>query len=441
MRGPSGAAPQPAAPGAISGRVIDADGRPLAGVSVRAMLRTVGPNGQPLFLNVGPWARTDRDGRYRLANRRPDAYVVAAAAYSIDPGGRPFNMVRNFPAASPGPDGVLLGYVTTFYGGVADQRIASIVRVGADEVRDVDIQILRRPVFAVTGSITDLPADGGLRFVTIAPVGPLEQTNSLDVRHIPVRADGSFTVDEVPDGAYVLSFSHSAGWSELPIRVDGRTPAPVTMPLQPAMVVTGRVVFDGSAPPPAIVRDLQQFHVEFGPAQLTIGASFTRVPMQSDGTFSVRANGRGPFRLRAIAPAPWVQITGAIKGVDTLDLPVSAEPKPADALVVFSDRVSALLVRVRGTTDQPIPNIGVAVFSEDNRYWSGRSRRAQIMQAATGGTAVFSNLPPGRYFVAAAWDLNASTPITPALLGSLKARAQTFEIVAGESKSVEVKVN
>ena len=92
---------------------------------------SVGSNGDVQFMNVGASTRTQADGTYRLTNRQPDRYVVLAQAYSMDLGAGGVS-VRDVSAATDGPDGVRLGFVTTFHGGVTDQRIAAVVVVGTD---------------------------------------------------------------------------------------------------------------------------------------------------------------------------------------------------------------------------------------------------------------------------------------------------------------------
>lgn len=435
---PTGPA-MPVAPGVISGRVTDVDGKPLAGIEVQAMRRAVGPNGDVQFMNVGASTRTQADGTYRLTNRQPDRYVVLAQAYSMDLGAGGVS-VRDVSAATDGPDGVKLGFVTTFHGGVTDQRIASVVVVGTDERNGVDITLVRRPVFDVTGSVTGLPLTSAPRWLTLAPAEG-DRLSNLNVRRVRMESDGTFTVAEVPDGEYRASFSDRDGWIESRIRVSGRSPDPLVIPLRPPMIVSGRVEFQGSAPPPSDFRNLGQLAVEFAPAQMGVGAAFSRAFIQPDGTFKSSGHGPGPFRLRAIAPPPWIQVMGIVNGVDTLDIPVSGGTNLEGALIVFADRPTAVLITVRDSTERPPVGIGVIVFSEEQHYWSARSRRVQIAQTATGGTVSFSNLPPGRYLVAAGRAITVNSPITPEFVSGLKSRAQPLVLNAGESKTLDVKLN
>ena len=51
----------------VEGRVVDADGRPVAGLAVRAMPRAA-------EVPWAPWAATDAEGRFRLVLYAPASY-------------------------------------------------------------------------------------------------------------------------------------------------------------------------------------------------------------------------------------------------------------------------------------------------------------------------------------------------------------------------------
>ena len=450
--GPPGAAPLPAgrsqpnvpptppAPGVISGRVTDAEGRPVAGLEIRSMRRIATPSGMQLVFS-GPSARTDVEGRCQLINRQPDRYIVLALAYSIDLTGGPVS-VRRAPPPSAGPDGALVGYLSTYYGGVTDERAASAVVVGTDERSGIDIALVRRKVFEITGSVPGLSLTSFDQRLVVAAVEDGGRISPNDVRHHVLGQDGSFRVPEVPDGEYRLSFTGRDGWNETRVRVAGRAPDPLVLTLTPATRIKGRVEFVGSSPRPTVaeLQDPRTFAVEFAPAQLTPGAGFTRSRIRADGTFETSVSGPGPFVLRSVSPSPWFQVSGLVNGVDTLDLPTTANTNSDDATIVFADRSTALLVTVRDDSGRPPVGLGVILFSEDDQYWSRRSRRLQIGRTATGGTASFSNLPPGRYLVAAGPDITPTSPLTRDFIATLKSRAQSVDLQPGESKSLTVAI-
>jgi hypothetical protein len=178
--------------------------------------------------------------------------------------------------------------------------------------------------------------------------------------------------------------------------------------------------------------------VELRPAALSAGSSFTSTPISSTLTFSTRAGGSAPLALRLRVPAPWVQVAGFVDGVDTLDLPYTGGGS-TNALIVVADRRTALQVTVRDATDRPAADATVILFSEDPRYWTRPSRRAAVI-AAVGGAVTIPDVPPGRYLLTAARDIAPGQTVTPAFLESVKPKALPLETVAGENRSVTLRV-
>ena len=117
-------------------------------------------------------------------------------------------------------------------------------------------------------------------------------------------------------------------------------------------------------------------------------------------------------------------------GIDTLDIPYAGDGS-TNAVIVLADRPSSVLVSVRNEIDRPETDATAILFSEDARYWVSRSRRVQVAQLTPGGTATFTDVPPGKYFVLAGRDFaeSGSRPRS----SSIKACA-AIEIAAGESQ-------
>jgi hypothetical protein len=424
--------------------VTDADGKPVAGIEVRTM-RRIAINGSPQFVNIGQATMTDADGRYRLANKLPADYAVVASAYSIDTN-QGLRLVRRAPPSVQSPDGKKLGYVSTFHGGATEPENALAVAVATDERTDINIRLAQRTVWDVTGKVAGNVAFTGPPIaVTFAPLDMFDQSGSLRTRRVNVDDSGAFTATDLPDGEYLVSISGYNGWDETRIRIAGRQPDPVALELRPPMTVSGHVEFRGATPPPAIPTATgptrPQYTVELRPTQVGLGSSFSLISIRPDNTFSTRASGPGPLKLQGVAPAPWVPVSGIVNGIDTLDLPMPFGANVENALIIFADHQTSLLVKVTDDADQPVANVGVLVFSDDSRYWPVRSRRVQSGQTMPGGACALSEFPPGKYFVVATREIGQTTPITPALIEQLKSRALPFELAAGESRSIQVRVH
>lgn len=401
-------------------------------------MRRIGSGAASTLANFGTTTTTDADGRYRLANRSAGEYLVVVPAYAVDlqAGGR---TVRRVPAADPAPDGTRQAYVATFFPGTTDERAATIVIVGTTEREGADVRLVRRPVFSLTGAIArDKPAAGPVGAVNVARLDETGGSSTLDARRVDPGADGSFSVPDLPDGDYEITTGGYDGWARLRVRIAGRDPDPLRLVLSPPMQVAGRAEFIGTAAPPAMTSPQPQLSVELAPVTLVVGSSMIRVPIQRDGTFTARAAGPGPYRLRGVAPAPWIQISGMVNGLDTLDLPLTPDTTVTEAVVVFADRPTAVRVVVESAENIPVVNAGVLIFPEDARYWSARSRRLQVGMTVPGGGATFSNVPPGRYFAVTGAEITSTMVVSPWLVTQLRPRAVPFELTAGESRTVRL---
>src|SRR5262249_5942441 len=122
----------------------------------------------------------------------------------------------------------------------------------------------------------------------------------------------------------------------------------------------------------------------------------------------------------------------------TIDLPVTLTEAATDAVLTFTDRLPAVLGTVRDGSDGVVSEGLAIVFSADPTYWTALSRRVQVVPINPGGTFSLS-VPPGKYLVVAGRDVTRPASITPALLQSLAARATSFEAVAGQDRTVQVR--
>jgi Carboxypeptidase regulatory-like domain len=434
VRGRPAGPPPSTAPGSISGRVIDRDGQPVAGVEVRSVRRLT-INGTSTLANFGASTTTDADGRYRLPNRQAGSDLVVVVVHS-----------SRIPVASPtatlpASNGPRLGSVATFYGDTPDETTATPVMVTTDERSGIDIRLARVPVFSATGSIAR-------EAVSVRPGTPLTlvridvfgMPSPLDVQRASLAADGTFRFDDLADGEYELSLGGAEAWGVTRIRVSGREPDPVVITPHAPMTVRGRVEFQGSTPAPAIPGNTPQFGVDLAPAQSRVGGTFVRTPVHADGAFAARGMGPGPFRLRGTVPAPWVQVAGFVGGVDTLDVPVAAGPDVEGALVVFVDRPTAFRATVVDGQGQPVANVGVIVFHEDPRYWTSASRRVRTGTTLASGSCTFTGLPPGRYFAAASPEITPGATVLQALIQKLRPDATPVEISVGQDAALQLSV-
>jgi hypothetical protein len=192
--------------GVITGKVLDAQGEPLADVRMMAMRRLnrqaiPAQAANAIFLApaaAGGQQQTNDLGEFRLANLAPGEYYVAAMPNN---GGMPFGG----PGTTPTSTGK--ASLTTYYPGTNDQAAASPITVTAGEtVYSIVFSLQSAPGFRVTGRVVDengAPVSGAM--VMLMPARPAGFMGGPS--HAASSEDGGFTFVDIPSASYRVNAS------------------------------------------------------------------------------------------------------------------------------------------------------------------------------------------------------------------------------------------
>jgi hypothetical protein len=418
-------------PGAISGRLTDMDGIPLAGVTVQAARR---PSTNPTT-GLMPFGQavTAEDGTYRILNVPDTEVIVIALALRSQPGA--IETVSAIPSVAE-TDDRRVGFLTTYFPSVGNAARARPIRIAGAEVGGIDFSMRRGLVTRVSGRLlgdSPLPMAGGL--AVLLPQAFIEHVGGRNVHRVRIGSEG-FVFDDVPAGVYTLTANAPAGWARETVRVgdDGR-PIEMDVTLQPPLAISGSVQLEAErvAVDAAVLGEIQ---VELRPVPRTTGSPLLRVPVSADGTFRFPRVPGDRYSLTVAPPTFWVPIAGTIGGRDTLDFPIDLRESASDALLVLADRDTNLRGTVRALDGQPITAARVVVYSEDRQYWiNGATRRVRVFAVGPGGAYGASGLPPGDY-LARAFPPDAR--LTNTVLETSRATATRFSLGIGESRVVDL---
>lgn len=118
--------------GRVSGRVLDAEGRPVP----RILISLIDPASNPK--DNAMLGRTDAEGRFNLSSVPAGRYLIAVNHQRF-----------------PDPNDPTLAYPPVFYPGVVDQPNAEVITLGTGEkLTGLDIRVpLRRPASVVSGQV------------------------------------------------------------------------------------------------------------------------------------------------------------------------------------------------------------------------------------------------------------------------------------------------
>jgi hypothetical protein len=426
-------------------------------------------------------ATTDDRGVYRIYGLMPGDYVVssmmppgvrqsdvsALSGAQIDDAlaqlqrrtrpGTPAGAVR--PAEGVVPPGTY-ALTPVLYPGTPSPDAASKITLAAGEERGgIDFIVRLTRMATIEGEVID----GGtpIKPLIINPAGfemPSLTGAAPSFSWQVTPAGRSFKYTNVVPGRYTITAESTAtgvAWARTQVEITGDDLSGITLVMQPALKLTGRVVFDGAtATPPADLSTIA-LRLESPRGSGTSAAGSTRMgqarippaAIHADGRFEIVGVMPDTYRLTATIPgaaaAGWWLRSAIVNGVDVLDRPLDfgAGGDIAGAVVTFSDRQTSLSGTIATATGQPAPAYYIAVFPSDRNLWLPLARRIQSARAGTDGSWIVRGIPAGEYLVAALSDLAAEDLADPAFLSDLAAAAVKVIVAEGEQKKQDLRIS
>lgn len=424
--------------GAIEGRVLDENGDPVEGASVRVrQVRFV--NGRRRLADAGTAVhRTDDLGRYRIYGLRPGQYVVSAVVGQLLSGEETTD---------------LQGYAETYFPGTSTPAGAQVITVGlSEDVLAIDFTLSRVGVASVAGigfNADGEPIQGGLllsatqRSGTVAPM-PVGAY---------IKPDGTFEFRNVAPGEYVIqAFKPRVNpWTEGEfgsqfVTISGADVTDILIQTSVGSTITGHVTVEGTAgslAPDAI--ELVPFPVDLDLSPLQAGPS-VRAEIHDDWTLEM-AGIHGPRRLLLRrAPPGWALKSVSLNGTDITDTALSFGTKDESlngVEIVLTSHITEVTGSVIDERGRLVFNATVIVAAQDRERWYEESRFLKRAALGPDGTFSIRGLPPGDYFVTAI-DPTQMTDAAgwqdPEFLESLGSFATKVTLTDGQKLSVSPKL-
>jgi hypothetical protein len=172
-----------------------------------------------------------------------------------------------------------------------------------------------------------------------------------------------------------------------------------------------------------------------------MGPGGSPAAVSPDGSFTLR----GLSGLRIVRPMPvppgWMLKEVRVNGVDVTDAGIEFKPgeSVAGLEVVLTSKVTQVAGTVKTPSGAPVQDYTVVVFSEDPQRWAlPNNRYVAGVRPDQDGRFQVKNLPAGRYYAVAAEYLAQGEWGDPEVLDRLKARATSFTLKDGESKTLDL---
>ena len=421
---------------AMTGHVLDEYGDPVENVEVTASQIRFSA-GRRRLNSIGLSRPTDDLGRYRLYGYQPGQFVITAAPGQVFP---------NQPVSD------LSGYAPTYFPGTPSPAEAQLVPVPrSQDVTGLDFVLVPTPTATISGK--KLGSDG-------EPMGgslTLTQSNRSGAIVTPgtgarIEDDGRFEFPNVAPGDYVIQADRGTAGPGLEgdfvaqfVTVSGTDLPGVLLQAMPGSTLSGRVIFDGDGPSPA-VRALR-----IVPERADLDRtpnSIARGDVAPDLTFRV-AGLHGPRRIGVEgSPSGWSLKSVIAAGADVTDAPLpfgAPDQSLSDVQVVLTNRVTELMGTVVSARGEPTREYTLLVFPEDRERWYAGSRYFRRASPEPQGYVDVRGLPPGEYFVAPVFGMSvmregADAWQDPEFLESIAQRAARATLTEGQKLSISARV-
>ena len=419
---------------AITGRVLDEFGDPVAGARVQA-LRYQLTQGTRRLAPIGIMAQSDDTGAFRLYGLMPGEYYVSA-------------MLRALPVDDP-DEGT--GYAPTYYPGTGSVTEAQPVPLAVAEEASISFALMPVRTARVSGTVLNSRggplANGVVMLMSPDSIGGPAAAFGAGNR---IQPDGTFTISNVAPGSYRLTATTGgpgrgadadAEMGSQPVTVAGEDLTGITVVTSLGATLTGTVsAARGSAEKPPATG----LQVTAQPVPFERGIGGVRpARVNADGTFTL-TNLFGPRLIRVNGiPQEWMLEAVIVAGADVTDRPVDFQPNQAieDAQIVLTDRVTQVAGTVSDSDGKPSKDFTVVVFPEDKTKWASPSRYVRSARPDQQGLFKIRALPPDEGYLAVAVDyLEDGGANDPEFLDLVRNRATQFRLGQGASTTVELKL-
>lgn len=451
---------------AISGRLVDEFGDPIADAVVSAM-RSAWSGGRRRLQSTGRTDMTNDLGQFRIYGLSPGDYYVNAAFRGGDMMAMEIAMsTMAGGVATGGPTGSNpnSGYAPTYFPGTANGAEAQkITLTVGQEAQNTDFALLPVKLAKIAGTVISSegkPVEGSM--INALPRNS-DGAGMMMAGSARTDKNGNFTIPNVAPGEYTLQsralqimtsgsgdnmmFTARVGgdsgaeaeMGSLPVTVNGEDLSNVVIVTTKGASATGRLTFeDGSKP-----SSLTNIRVSASPADsdgpvMSLGGGPGSV--KADGTFELRGlMGTRIVRVGNLPPG-WMLKSVRVNGQDITD--IGMDFKSGEAVSGVEVTLTSKLTEVDGTVkdgSQPLKDYTLVVFSDDTQKWSlPNSRYVTSTRPDQEGRFQVKNLPAGSYYIIAVDYLAQGEWNDPDVLERLKPKATSFSLDEGETKTLNL---
>lgn len=381
--------------GVITGRVTDAEGRPVIGENVRLALAGQSNESRGSFFYNPFLYQTDDRGIYRVYGIQPGRYII-----SVGEDGKSGMVRMGF--------GRSVFYTRTFHPGVTEDSRAGVIEVTeGSEATNVDITLGRRSTtYAVSGQIVDSETGKPLPNVAAGYGALREGEKQMGAFGFGARSDaeGRFRFEGMLPGRYA-AFTAPGEENDsysvpVPFEVSEGDVTGLVIKVKRGTSISGVAVIEGASDR-SVLAKLSQLRINYWPeTESLVSPSFGEgVRINADGSFSIRGLRPGKLRLMLGGwPPPKgfsllrVERDGVEQRAGIIEVPSGGQVTGVRLVIEYGSGIVRGQVRVLNGT---LPE-GARLYVSARRP-SAAEPSLPGSEVDARGRFVFEGMPPGEY--------------------------------------------
>jgi hypothetical protein len=428
--------------GTLVGRVYDSFGEPMPGIQVQVLRARFDARSVRTVETVRQVTTNDL-GEYRVYWLDPGEYFVSASTDgTIDssPRGGGLNVAP-----------LEFRSMAALYPGVTDESQAVPVLVSpGEQLSGVDIMLAPIGTVFVSGNlVSNLPPDALMRArVGVTPQGWLELRGRISGGVSFAGMPGLFSM-RVEPGAYTLTAEVTVNavryGASLPLDVGNRDIDNLTLALEPAFSLPGRVYVEGGATDVASELldefDLEDLRVFLDSRQIRDRGTGNAQPIDSDGAFEIEDVLAGDYQVRVMVGTYGLYVKRIL--LESREIPLADDVEirrpPVGTLdILLSPNGGRIGGTARDRDGNPSPNVQVVLVPQE--FSADRNLLPKTATAGQDGKYSITSIPPGAYRLFAWEYLDSGAYFDPAFVQRFESRGERIRIAENDQLRVDLQV-
>ena len=422
----------------ITGHVVDEFGEPIADVRVTPM-RYQFVQGRRRLNAAGRVSTTNDIGEYRIFGLAPGQYFVSASTQTNIMAG---SMMGGMMDATSDDRS---GYAPSYYPGTPNVAEAQRITVGLGQaLSDINLALMPTHLARISGTATNAdgkPLAGGVVVVMLRSGAIIASTSGAQV-----KPDGTFTVANLAPGDYMLQAVTPSALTDMSemasgqVTVAGEDITGIQLTGMKSTTGTGRVLVNSGAAKSLPAAAIRLMATPAHPEDNLL-AGMGGVTVKDDYSFEMKAR-PGLALIRPMAlPNGWSLKSVKQHGTDVTDTGIEFRPNEevSGIEVELTNQTTEVSGAVTNSRSEPVKDYTVVVFARDRERWGYMSRFFQTGRPDQDGRFKVKALPAGEYYAVALDYVEPGEATDPEFLDRVKARAVSFSLSDGETKTIDLK--